>query len=680
MRDLVLKEALQTMAGDCALCLHELLAAGEEVPYEVSDGADGSPLVQYTPKTSRFIRDHTRSLAQLDSFGVACAAIDAAELAGPYLEEMGVPVPQDGRARAELAGVVFLCRLWQGSSDFSLEDMRLSASIEELMALGEVDMGEIEIIVPLRGLQMPIAKLELAGATIVRADTIDVPNEARMGLGSTAWEPVFLAVAKVDSAIDDAEGADAGARAVDAFRRLITTLRLFKEGGVALGPHAWTRAGGDRWRRISTGSGKPRPGGYRLAETELSELATLSRGVAGPATPFGRMGAARDGFPAVLARSISRFEAGVERHAVLEALNDFLLALRFLLEGGGPAGLSLSMRVAALCAEPQEREQVRRTVDRAAALERELWSGETSVAAGESRADLVAYVEALTRAILKDAACGHLGADLRVTADEILLADGLAAGEGAQSERGETAEWSLGAAEIDLDDSGLTEELAQLEGEIGDSEPMLVDDAEEPETTAAPKPSLYDAFADAPLFDEQPAEDDALASELESALDQLEAEVERHDDAEEPSPAPRQPDPQPKLEGGLPARAENKIFELVAAPDLEPEEETIEASRPDAFAPAPKAEPDLSFTEEGETIEWTEPVREERPPLEQRRPRLQAVPSDGPVARLIADSDEHRRSVADRVGFLFPTPETTEWGVREIGYNRRRRAESPQVS
>ena len=672
MRDLVLKEALQTMAGDCALCLHELLAAGEEVPYEVSDGADGSPLVQYTPKSARFIRDHTRSLARLDSFGVACAAIDSADLAAPYLEEMGVPVPQDGRARAELAGIVFLCRLWQGSSDFSLEDMRLSASIEELMALTEVDMGEIEIIVPLRGLQMPIAKLELTGATIVRADTIDVPNEARVGdgLGGTAWEPVFLAVAKVDSQIDEEEGPDAGARAVEAFRRLITTLRLFKEGGVALGPHAWTRAGGDRWRRISTGSGKPRPGGYRLAETELSDLVTLSRGTRRPSTPFGRMAGARGGFPAVLARSISRFEAGVERHAVLEALNDFLLSLRFLLEGGGPAGLGLSMRVAALCAEPDEREDVRRTVDRAAALERELWSGESSVAGGESRAELVAYVEALTRAILKDASCGHLGADLRVTADEILLADGLAAGEGAQTDRGETAEWNVGAAEIDLDDSGLTEELAQLEGEIGDSEPMLVDDAD-----------------DAPLFDQAEADEPALASELESALDQLEAEVERHAPeetmADEPfDEMPSQAEPKPTLEGGLPARAENKLFELVAAPDLEPEAEDRREPTADRekFDPAPAVERASSFAAESETIEWTEPVRERRDESEPRRPRLQAVPNDGPVARLIADSDEHRRTVADRVGFLFPTPETTEWGVREIGYDRRRRAESPQVS
>ena len=49
---------------------------------------------------------------------------------------------------------------------------------------------------------------------------------------------------------------------------------------------------------------------------------------------------------------------------------------------------------------------------------------------------------------------------------------------------------------------------------------------------------------------------------------------------------------------------------------------------------------------------------------------LRAVPDDGPVAALIADSDNHRKEVASRVSFLFPRPETTEWSVHEVGYDR----------
>ncbi len=69
-----------------------------------------------------FIRDNASQLAALDSYGTTCAALESDGLATSYLEEMGVPVPADSRRRAELAGVVFLCRLWQGSTDFTLDD------------------------------------------------------------------------------------------------------------------------------------------------------------------------------------------------------------------------------------------------------------------------------------------------------------------------------------------------------------------------------------------------------------------------------------------------------------------------------------------------------------------------------------------------------------------------------
>ena len=130
---------------------------------------------------------------------------------------------------------------------------------------------------------------------------------------------------------------------------------------------------------------------------------------------------------------------------MLEALNDYLLSLRFLLDGGGPADLGLGVRVAALCAEPDERAATKAVVERALALERELWMGEPSPTgdADLGPVETAAWVEELTRAILKDAACGHLGADLRATADEILLADGLAIGDGSAAQRGSTAEWSM---------------------------------------------------------------------------------------------------------------------------------------------------------------------------------------------------------------------------------------------
>jgi hypothetical protein len=488
MRDLVVREGLAAMARDGARLLKQLIAAGEEIPYEVREPGNGSPLCQYEPLTERFVRDHVGALRELDSFGAACAALEAADLAGRYLEQMRVNVPVDAKARAELAGTAFLCRLWMDSTDFSLDRERLEAAIDELEAGGEAVEGEIEVIVPLRGLQMPVVRLDLATASVVRADTVDVPAEARTteGMGAAGWEPTFLAVARFAEPDPDAEDApDAGTLATEAFRRLVTTLRLFKPGGVSLGPHAWTRLAGDRWRRIATGAGRPRPGGYRLTETELGELAALSRALASPSTPFGRHAADRPGLPAALGRAISRFEAGLERHVVLEALNDYLLSLRFLLEGGGPADLGLPMRVAALCAEPDERDAVKAVVDRAVALERELWSGEPP-AGGPPPAETAVELENLARAILRDAACGHLGSELRSTADEILLADGFAVGEGAIEQRGATAEWDVAEddleaegefEDLDADDDGLDE----AEGEEAEGEEDEFDDDFEPE-------------------------------------------------------------------------------------------------------------------------------------------------------------------------------------------------------
>jgi hypothetical protein len=564
MRDLVIDEGLRAMAGDAAERLRELVAEGEEIPYEVIEPGNGSALCRYEPRTEAFVRDHAPQLRELDSFGAACAALESSELAEPYLAEMGIAVPEEPRRRAELAGVAFLCRLWMNSSDFSLEPDRLEAAIDELQTGGEVSRGEIEVIVPLRGLQVPIARLELATATIVRADTVEVPGEAQAGeaLGASPWEPAFLAMARVA----DPEGAS-DAAVVDAFRTLLTTLRLFKAGSVALGPHAWTKITGDRWRRIATGAGRSRPGTYRLAETELADLQSFSRALA--EGPLARR-AGRPGLPRALTRSLSRFESGLDRNVVIEALNDYLLALRFVLEGGGPAELGLPMRIAALCAEPERREEVKAVVDRAIGLERELWSGEPTPPAGsQTPAETAAELEELTRAILKDAACGHLGSDLRSTADEILLADGLAVGEGSAEQRGATAEWQF------------------------DADPEWIE----------PEPELIDELA-----------------ELDAAM-----------------------------QGSPEAQRSSE-------PELEPEPEEQQMS----FVPptvATEPEPERTLPEPAE-----------------------AALEGSPVLRLIEQTRAERRAHHERVAGLFPPPETTEWNVREIAYDRRRRAEVQNAS
>ena len=626
MHDLVVREALRVMARDASKRLRELVAQGEDLPYDVHEAEAGSPLPQYIPLTERFIRDHSQALCAIDSFGAACAAIESAELAGPYIEGFGIAVPGEPRRRGELAGVVFLCRLWAGSTDFSIDDARLASAIGELEAGGEIGQDEIEVIVPLRGFQMPTVRLELATATIVRSDTVDVPPEARAheGTGAAGWEPTFLAATRVSEAdAGDGRSIDAGARAVEAFRQLITTLRLFKSGGVALGPYAWTRAGEHRWRRIATGTGRPRAGGYRLAEEELADLAMFSRTLAFRSTAFGRPAQDGPGLSGALARAIVRFEAGLERAVVIDALNDYLLALRFVLEGSGPAHLGLSIRIAALCAEPEGRGATKAIIDRGVSLERELWSGEPAHTpeGGLTPAQTAASVEDLARAILRDAACGHLGTDLRATADEILLADGLAVGEGRGKQRGESAEWDVARADVASEETremSVAElDAALTEGDIAQFEAREV--YPEPDEEAAVKKA---GDEDGSVRQPAPSEQETLWMDVPA-----EWETARRD---------------------------------------EPHNEPLQV--PDAGG---------RITVESRPHEEEDTVIEDHSQERRQEPRTIGEAADAAgerIAELLDERPAKRGDTNERVAYLFPRPETTEWNVRELSYDRRRRA------
>lgn len=437
MRDLHLRHTLTGLARDASEVLTDLVEGGQEIPYEIGEAGEGFAFSQYRPLTARYVRDNATELRELSSFREATETMRRTEIAGSYLEEAGISPPTDATERATLAVTYFLARLWDGIADFDLDDDRFAAAVSEIEDCAEPEEGEVEAIVPLVGFQMPCTRIELGSASIVRADAVDVPADAARGErpSGAAWEPTFLISARVSLDPDGGLGG-AGDRVARTFERVVTTLRLFKLGGVGLAPHGWVRVAGDRWRRISTGAGRPRPGGYRLIESELPGLADLARTVNVHPKRVER-----------LRRALLRFDAGLDRRGAADALNDHLLALRFLLEGEGPAGVGLAMRVAVL-AEPGKggagRMGAKETVEHALALEREIWSGEPAHASGSvGTSEIAARIEELLRTILCRGVAGELGSDLRAAADETLLADGLAIGEGYEADRGATTEWDL---------------------------------------------------------------------------------------------------------------------------------------------------------------------------------------------------------------------------------------------
>ncbi len=119
-----------------------------------------------------------------------------------------------------------------------------------------------------------------------------------------------------------------------------------------------------------------------------------------------------------LAWALARFEMGCERVSELEALSDYLLSLRALLEPEGPASGLLAGRLAALCAVPAERAGLTRRALKAIALERDVVTG---AAVEHASCDaLVAELAGHLRAVLRDVLSGHLPPDLVRCADALL--------------------------------------------------------------------------------------------------------------------------------------------------------------------------------------------------------------------------------------------------------------------
>lgn len=412
MRDFLLNESIKRLATEAATRFSSLVAMGEEVPFDVAaDGGDDSAFYSYVPMTGRYVAEHAEELRSLPSFPAAREAAVEAGVAAPYLEARGEIVPADPGERAELMLTTFFASLWEGSAGFALDRERLEGALATLDAESR-DADEADVlIVPLVGLRMSMPRLQLPhGIRIVRADSIEAPVEAMRseGMGRAAWEPQYLAVTEQD--------ADGGAEtALMQLRELVSVMRLFKGGGIGLGPYAFAPTGEGCWRRIATGAPATRPGGYRLGEGEGEELIEFAGALEARPDP-----------DTALTWAVGRFEMGCERPTALEGLSDHLLAMRAVLEGHGPVGASLPLRAAALIEdESMDRLQARERVEDVLELERAMMNGLPI----ERAVELATWTEEGTRRLLRQAALGELGSDLSTTADETLIVNGLEAGD-----------------------------------------------------------------------------------------------------------------------------------------------------------------------------------------------------------------------------------------------------------
>jgi hypothetical protein len=79
--------------------------------------------------------------------------------------------------------------------------------------------------------------------------------------------------------------------------------------------------------------------------------------------------------------------------------------------------------------------------------------------------------------------------------------------------------------------------------------------------------------------------------------------------------------------------------------------------------------------DEGEVEEESSGDRSAESADEEEQMELVDEAGSSSVVRLIEQTRAEREARHDRVADLFPRPETTEWNVREIAYDRRRRAQ-----
>ena len=443
MRDRLLNDSLTRLASEAAIKLSSLVAGGDQIPFDVdADSGDDSLFYSYRPLTSRYVREREGELRGLEAFGPARDAVAAAGIAVAYLEARGEQVPGDPGERAAQMLIVFLASLWDGCTELSLDHERLAKTLAVLEAETRGAEEADVLIAPLVGLRMPHPRLQLPnGVQIGRADSIEAPIEAMRseGMGRTAWQPQFLALA------EQGEGPESAETAMRQLRELISVLHLFKTGSVGLGPYAFAPTGEDRWARLATGAPSTRPGGYELNGEEAIEIVEFASALEARPDPDG-----------ALAWAVNRFEMGCGRESALEGVSDHLLALRAVLDGHGPVGASLPMRASALIAdESVDRIEARERIEGALELERSLMNGSPSLPG----LALAGWLEEGVRRVLRDAAMGELGADLGTAADETLIATGLQDGDAAIVAT--PAEWETETPEIgEVEETTVTSEHA----------------------------------------------------------------------------------------------------------------------------------------------------------------------------------------------------------------------------
>jgi len=403
VRSHTLHAALRRYVEEVAWTLAAETADGAEVPFELVEerGARRTALYCYRPLVDEFLRERTSTLVRLEGHAPALRALAQHDGIARYLKAAGERVPPDQGSRARETLELFLERVFAEQTVFEFDADRFDRAYRHLEELVFAGRTHASAIVPVLGLDIASDEIVLGeGLTLTRV-------EAYPGGAPPEAQAEADVVAAFRAEVEDG-GPDPFAQAGRAFRRLIVALRLYDEGGIALGPVAWTRVDDGVWRAATLGTGGLAQGLTLIEPEEEDELRAFCNLVARRTPRSGE-----------LAWALSRYGMACERTTPADALTDVLLALRALLEPEGPASGRLPGRLAALCAVPEERVALAERAAQAVSLERAIIAGTAprSPAVDELIAEMLGHL----RALLRDVLCGHLDADVRALADRLLV-------------------------------------------------------------------------------------------------------------------------------------------------------------------------------------------------------------------------------------------------------------------
>jgi hypothetical protein len=415
VRNRALHDQLKLFAGQASGRLKSAIESGSEIPFEVAEAPGArSVLYRYKPLSGEFLRERVAELRALEAFPATITALSRIEGTSAYLRVLGTTyVPAVESDRAEAALIEFLCRVWEDSSTFELEDAQFERAFRELEGVVYEDTAVNTVLAPLLGISLGDDRWELgSGMALVRGDLAQAPPEAVWASGRADDQPNTLITLMSESTPSEEPPLTAARLA---FRKLLTALRLLKPGAATLGATAWWRTDEGPWHQVPLGfAGRSRGAPYWLDGPERPELAELfeilrSRPAQGGALPW----------------ALARFELGCEHPVALEGLSDHLLALRAILDDGERSDLAIARRLAALCAEPADQRPVRDRVAQAFKLERLVMRGNADAgymaAIGVESPDLVVReLEENLRALLRDMVCGHIDANVCAIADDLL--------------------------------------------------------------------------------------------------------------------------------------------------------------------------------------------------------------------------------------------------------------------